>query len=73
MSTLIVLVSKIPLLNRFQVQTIVDIYINIGSICLGSVALPVIFDQGSEIAVLTGLVGTALFWYTAVRTAKGLL
>ncbi len=68
----LVLVPKEPRFTKGQIQTAVDIYLNVGLILLGSVAFPIAIGNGSTLVFIAGLVGTSIFWYLAFIIAKGI-
>ncbi|HCR35471.1 hypothetical protein A2130_01455 [Candidatus Woesebacteria bacterium GWC2_33_12] len=67
---LITLILKSPNLNNSQFKTIVDICINLGTISLGSVAIPLVFDKKFDLMLSFGLIGAFSFWYLAVYISR---
>ena len=67
---LITLILQSPKLSNSQFKTLVDICINLGSISLGSVAIPLVFDRKFDLMLSFGLVGASVFWYLAVYISR---
>ncbi|OGM29529.1 hypothetical protein A2630_00865 [Candidatus Woesebacteria bacterium RIFCSPHIGHO2_01_FULL_44_10] len=70
---LVAWVPEEPRLSHTQLQTIVDICVNIGTVGLGSVVLPTIIGRWSVPAFVFGLTGTLGFWYAAIRVSRRIL
>ena len=69
-SHLITIILKIPVLTNAQLKTLVDIYINLGSLCFGTIVLPAFFGQFLLYKFLTGLIVSLFIWYTALDISK---
>ncbi len=63
-------VPREPRFTSVQLQTVVDIFVGIGLIGLGSVAVPTIFERGSSAITVFGLVLSFVSWYIAVEVAS---
>ena len=57
-------------LTNSQLKTLVDIFVGVGMIGLGTVALPAVLDKGNPGVIFLGIVTTLTFWYTAIRISK---
>lgn len=63
---LLLLIPQDPKLTRVQMQTLTDICIGAGMVSLASVAIPSIFERGSEMTIIVGVVATLVCWYTGL-------
>lgn len=55
-----------------QKKVLVEIAVELGVIGIAAVALPAIFDRGSLMVVILGVIFSLASWYSAVRLAGSL-
>lgn len=67
---LLLITPKHPRFTTAQLQTLVDILVNAGSISVGSILIPALFNNFSTLNLIIGICGGIIFWLVAVRTAK---
>lgn len=57
-------------LTSNQIKTLVDIFVGVGIVILGSVSIPIAFNLGSIVLLVLGLATSLVFWYIAIRVSK---
>ncbi|TSC85232.1 MAG: hypothetical protein G01um101416_1029 [Microgenomates group bacterium Gr01-1014_16] len=65
-------VPKEPVLTGSQIKVLVDIFVGVGMVGVGSVVVPALFDKQSLGQVILGLVVTLCFWVAAIYTARNI-
>lgn len=67
---LLLITPKQPQLTSTQIQTLIQIAIEVGVIGAAAVTLPTLFDRGSFIVIFLGSVITLGAWWFAVWLSK---
>jgi hypothetical protein len=57
-------------ITNSQIKTLVDICINVGTVSLGSVVIPIAFNLGSIEVMFIGIVVCLWFWYSGLVISK---
>lgn len=65
--------NKFPRLTIAQIKTLVDISVNVGTLGIGSVFVPLFLARESSLIQMFGLAIGLSFWYIAIRISKKII
>ncbi|MEK7550685.1 MAG: hypothetical protein AAB535_02780 [Patescibacteria group bacterium] len=56
--------------TNYQLKTLIDIFVGVGMIGVGTIAIPVALDRGSLEIIGLGIATSFMFWYTAIKISR---